>query len=73
MFKIFTAITDFFGMVIDFVMMLLNSLMTLFKLLTTGIPQVLTAVANMPSFIVAGITVTISICLGMVLLGRRSS
>lgn len=70
---IFNAILDFFQMVIDFVVMLVNGLVTLFQMLTTGIPAVLKSVANMPGFIVSGITVTISICLCMVLLGRRSS
>ena len=73
MFGIFDAIYSFFSMVIDFVMMILNSLMTLFQLLIVGVPSVMNTLANMPAFIVAGTTVTISVCLCMVLIGRRSS
>jgi hypothetical protein len=69
----FSMIKEFFSMVIDFVVMIVNSLVTLFQMLTTGIPAVLKSIANMPSFIISGVTVTISICLCMVLLGRRSS
>lgn len=69
----FSMIREFFGMVIDFVVMIVNSLVTLFQLLIVGIPSVLKSVANMPGFVVTGVTVTISICLCMVLLGRRSS
>lgn len=69
----FQMIVDFFNMVIDFVKMLIDSLLTLFQLLTTGIPAVLSAVSNLPSFIYSGFLVTISVCLCMILLGRRSS
>lgn len=73
MLKVLNAIVDFFQMVIQFVIMMINGLMTLFQMLLVGVPSVLEAVASMPGFVVGGVTVTVSICLCMVLLGRRSS
>ena len=71
--KIFNAIVDFIGLIFDFLGMVLNGILTLFQMIIVGIPSVLSAIANMPGFVVSGITITISICLCMVLLSRRSS
>ena len=71
--KILSFLGDLFTMIVDLLKMVVSSLITLFQMLTTGIPAVLKVVANMPPFVVGGVTITISITLCMVLLGRRSS
>ncbi len=73
MFKIFDAIKEFFGTIFDLIGTVIESILTLIQVLVTGIPSLIATLADMPGFLYSGMLVTISICLMLVLVGRRSS
>lgn len=73
MFKIFNAIKSFFTTIITLIETVVSSIITLLQVLLNGIPALINTIVDLPPFMYAGVLVTISICLMLTILGRRSS